>query len=145
MLNNMMTELGTATPLRHAVMRLSRRLRQEGTVQGSLTMGSLATLATVDVHGPMTLGELAQAERVKPPSITRVVVALEAEGLLVRRADPSDGRVSLVAVTRAGKALLAQQRRRRDQWLDARLAELSEQDRELLDRAAEVLERLARS
>jgi DNA-binding MarR family transcriptional regulator len=133
------------TELRHAVMRLARRLRQEGGGQGSITASQLATLATVDTQGPMTLGELATAERVKPPSITRVVVTLERDGLVTRSTDPADGRVSLVAVTKAGRALLAQHRRRRDEWLDAALAGLSGEERAELMRVAPLLERLARS
>ena len=139
------TEVGTVTELRHAVMRLSRRLRQEGGGEGGITAGQLATLATVEQRGPMTLGELAEAERVKPPSITRVVVSLEGEGLVTRSTDPDDGRVSLVAVTKSGRALLAAQRRRRDEWLSEHLADIDPAERDLVMRAAAILERLARS
>ncbi len=133
---------GLSTSLRIGVMRLGRRLRQEGQRDG-LTPTQLATLATLDKSGPLSLGELAAAERVQPPSMTRVIVALEAAGLVARSADPTDGRVALVSATRAGRAALGAIRRRRDAWLELRLAALPPQDIEILRQAAEVLERLA--
>lgn len=133
---------GLSTALRVAVMRLARRLRQEGARDG-LTPTKLSTLATVERRGPLTLGELAAAERVQPPSMTRTVVALEAAGLLVRSADPADGRVALVAVSRAGRQAITAIRRRRDAWLEVQLAALPAEDFETLRRAAGVLERLA--
>jgi DNA-binding MarR family transcriptional regulator len=139
------TDVGTATELRHAVMRLSRRLRQEGSAEGGITATQLATLSTVEAKGPMTLGELAEAERVKPPSITRVVVSLEGDGLVSRSADPADGRVSLIAITKSGRALLGQQRRRRDAWLEDHLAGLSAGERAAVMAVASIFERLARS
>lgn len=123
-------------------MRLGRRLRQEGQRDG-LTPTQLATLATLDKSGPLSLGELAAAERVQPPSMTRVVVAMEAAGLVARSADPTDGRVALVSLTRAGRTALGAIRRRRDAWLERRLAVLPPEDIEILRQAAEVLERLA--
>jgi len=135
---------GLSTSLRVAVMRLARRLRQEGQRE-DLTPTQLAALATVDKRGPLTLGELAAAERVQPPSMTRVVAALEAAGLLTRSADPADRRVALVAVTRAGRSAISAIRRRRDAWLEQRLRDLPAEDLETLNRAAAVLERLADS
>ncbi len=133
---------GLSTALRVAVMRLARRLRQKGAHDG-LTPSQLSTLATVERRGPLTLGELAAAERVQPPSMTRTVVALEAAGFLVRSADPADGRVALVAVSRAGRQAITAIRRRRDAWLEVQLAALPVEDIETLRRAALVLERLA--
>jgi len=133
---------GLSTALRVSVLRLARRLRQEGQRDG-LTPSQLSVLATVDKRGPLTLGELAAAERVQPPSMTRIVAALEAAGQLSRSADPSDGRVALVATTRAGRAAMTAIRRRRDAWLEQRLRELPAADLETLRRAAAVLERLA--
>lgn len=136
------TPHGLSTALRVSVLRLARRLRQEGQRDG-LTPSQLSVLATVDKRGPLTLGELAAAERVQPPSMTRIVAALEAAGQLSRSADPSDGRVALVATTRAGRAAMTAIRRRRDAWLEQRLRELPAEDLETLRRAAAVLERLA--
>jgi len=136
------TPHGLSTALRVSVLRLARRLRQEGQRDG-LTPSQLSVLATVDKRGPLTLGELAAAERVQPPSMTRIVAALEAAGQLSRSADPSDGRVALVATTRAGRAAMTAIRRRRDAWLEQRLRELPAADLETLRRAAAVLERLA--
>jgi DNA-binding MarR family transcriptional regulator len=138
------TDLELASQLRMGVMRLARRLRHEGS-GFELTASQLSALATVDKAGPLTLGELAQREHVRPPSMTRIVAALEAAGLVSRSPDPSDGRVASVAVTRAGRAQVQSARRKRDAWLDARLHDLPADDRAALARAADVMERLARS
>lgn len=105
----------------------------------------LATLGTLDRHGPMTPGELAAHERVQPPSMTRILAALGEQDLITRAPHPTDRRQVLVALTDTARALLAEDRRRRDQWLSHRLAELTAEERELLRRAAVVLDRLARS
>lgn len=131
-----------ASSLRLAVMRLARRMRQQRSDAG-LTVSQLAALATLDRHGPLTPGELAAHEKVRPPSMTRLVAALEAAGLVTRAPHPSDGRQVLVALAPAGLALLQEDRRRRDVWLAQQLAGLSRADREVLGRAAVVLERLA--
>lgn len=130
------------TALRVAVMRLARRLRQEGQGEG-LTPSQLAALATVDKVGPLTLGELAAAERVQPPSMTRIVGALETAGLLARSTDPADGRVSMVATTRAGRTAIGAVRRQRDAWLESQLRALPAEDAAALARAVDVLELLA--
>jgi len=136
------TELSSA--LRLAVMRLARRMRAER-AETSLTLSQLATLATLERHGPMTPRELAAAERVQPPSMTRLAASLEAAGLLTRTAHPHDGRQVLLEASPAGAALLREDRRRRDAWLAQRLAELDDDEREVLRRASSVLDRLASS
>jgi len=133
---------GAATALRTSVMRLARRLRQEG-AEGELTPSQLVTLVSIERLGPLTLGELAAHERVQPPSITRIVAALEAAGLVERTSRPGDRRTAVVTASRAGRALVGRTRRRRDVWLEARLAELDPADRAVLEQAAGVLERLA--
>jgi DNA-binding MarR family transcriptional regulator len=132
--------LGSA--LRIAVMRLSRRMRQERD-EASPSPTQLATLATLERQGPLPLRELAALERVQPPSVTRTVAALVAAGLAVRTRHPGDGRQALVAVTAEGRARLAAERRRRDEWLAARLRLLPDDDLDALLRALPVLERLA--
>src|SRR3954466_14475820 len=92
--------------LRLAVTRTARRLRQEA--GGGLSPTLSAALATVDRHGPLTPSELAERERIRRPTATRLVARLVAEGLVGRTADPGDGRSSLLAATSAGKMLLAQ-------------------------------------
>jgi DNA-binding MarR family transcriptional regulator len=138
------SDTALASALRLAVMRLARRMRSER-ADTSLTLTQLAALATVERHGPLTPRELAAAERVQPPSMTRIAASLEAEGLLIRTGHPTDGRQVLLAISPAGSALLREDRRRREAWLAQRLRELDPEDREVLRRAAEVLDRLAGS
>jgi len=131
-----------AADLRVAVMRTSRRLRQEGST-GGVTDGQYAVLATLDSTGPTTLRALAASERVQPPSMTRTVTALAEAGLVTRGGDPEDGRHVVVTLTEAGARHVKETRRRRDAWLAARLGELGEDDRAVLARAAELLAALA--
>jgi DNA-binding MarR family transcriptional regulator len=130
-----------ASTMRVSVMRLSRRLRHERPDFG-LTLTQIATLATIERHGPMTPREAAEHERVQPPSMTRVLSNLEERGLIDRTAHPSDGRQQLVSLTRPGKDLLREDRRRRDAWLALRLAELTVEEREVLHRAAPIIDRI---
>ncbi len=136
------TDPALASALRLAVMRLARRMRSER-ADTSLTLTQLAALATLERHGPLTPRELAQAERVQPPSMTRIAASLEAAGLVTRTDHPTDGRQVLLAASPAGVALLREDRRRREAWLAQRLRALDPADREVLVRAAEVLDRLA--
>jgi DNA-binding MarR family transcriptional regulator len=136
------TDTALASGLRLAVMRLARRMRSER-ADTSLTLTQLAALATLERHGPLTPRELAAAERVTPPSMTRIAASLEAAGLATRTDHPSDGRQVLLAASPAGVALLREDRRRRDAWLAQRLRELDPADRDVLRRATEVLDRLA--
>ncbi len=138
------TDTALASELRTTVMRLARRLRNQR-ADTTLTLGQLAALGSIDRHGPMTPGELAAHERVQPPSMTRIVAALEAAGLVVRAGHPTDGRQVLVAVSPEGKALLRDDRRRRDAWLAQRMRDLEPADLLVLREAAAVLDRLADS
>ena len=138
------SDTALASALRLAVMRLARRMRAER-ADTSLTLTQLAALATLERRGPLTPRELAAAERVTPPSMTRIAASLEAAGLATRTDHPSDGRQVLLAASPAGVDLLREDRRRRDAWLSQRLRELDPADRDVLRRAAEVLDRLAGS
>jgi len=129
-----------AVRLRLAITRTSRRLRQEAGTGLSPTLS--AALATVDRHGPLTPSELAQRERVRRPTVTRLAGRLEEMGLLARAADPGDRRSSLLSVTPEGRALLETMRDRKDAYLASRLAGLDPGERAALDRAAAILERL---
>ncbi len=133
-----------AVELRMAIMRTSRRLRQERSVD-DVTPGQYSVLAVLDVHGPMTPREIATHEKVQPPSMTRTVTALEEAGLVSRTDHPTDGRQVLVALTVEGSSVVRETRRRRDAWLARRLTELDADERETLHRAAEILTRLADS
>jgi DNA-binding MarR family transcriptional regulator len=126
--------------LRLAVTRLSRRLRQQAETGLSATAESC--LATIARRGPLSLGELAAYEGVKPPSITTTVAGLEAGGLVRRIADAADRRVSRVAVTPRGRLKLQRSRSRKTAYLAARLARLSERELQVLAEAAGILERL---
>ena len=136
------SETALASALRLSVMRLARRMRGER-ADTSLTLSQLAALATLERHGPLTPRELAAAERVSPPSMTRLTASLEGAGLITRTAHPSDGRQVLLAASADGTALLREDRRRRDAWLAQRLAELPAEDLSVLRRATAVLDRLA--
>jgi DNA-binding MarR family transcriptional regulator len=142
--HDMAADPALASELRTSVMRLARRLRRMR-VDTTLSLGQLAALGTLDRHGPMAPGELAAHERVQPPSMTRIVKALEAGGYVTRVPHPTDGRQVVVALAAPGIALLRADRRRRDAWLAQRVCELSAEDRAVLRRAAEVLDRLGRA
>jgi len=131
-----------ASSLRLAVMRLARRLRAQR-ADTSLGLSQLAALATLDRHGPLAPGELAAHERVQPPSMTRLVGSLESAGLVTRAAHPTDGRQVLLTTSPAGRALLDEDRRRRDAWLTQQLRDLPAADLAVLRAAAAVLDRLA--
>lgn len=126
--------------LRLSSTRLARMLRRHG--DAGLTPSLLSALATIDRSGPMTLGALAEHERVAPPTITKIIGKLEAEGLVARAADPADGRVSLVSTTRAGATLLARSRTRKTAWLAARIEDLDDDQRARLADALDVLDAL---
>ncbi|HEV8632249.1 MAG TPA: MarR family transcriptional regulator [Thermoanaerobaculia bacterium] len=132
-----------AQRLHGAAVHLLRRLRGEDAAAG-LTAPRLSALSVLVFGGPRTIGELAAAEQVRPPTISRLVRDLERDGLVRREDDPDDGRVQRIRATRAGEALLAAGRARRVAVLAAALAALPPADRRALDRAAPLLERLAR-
>src|SRR3954469_20473959 len=131
---------GLAAHLRLAIARANRRLRQEAGHGLSPTL--TAALATVEHHGPLTPSELAARERIQRPTATRLIAKLEGEGLVLRTADPHDGRSSLITASSAGRALLREARTRKDAYLAQRLRTLPAEDRAVLDRAAVLLERL---
>src|SRR5215207_11038316 len=136
------TPAGLASALRISVMRLARRLRTERSDE-TLTLNQLATLGTLERHGPMTLGELASHERVQPPSMTRIVSGLEERGLAVREPRQTDRRLVVVRLTPRAVELITADRRRRDAWLARRMRELSTDEQDVLRRAVPVLEKLA--
>jgi DNA-binding MarR family transcriptional regulator len=131
------------------VNRLARRLRVERTVPGlgepSLSDTQLAALAALDRHGAMTPGELAEHEKVQPPSMTRVIAALVESGLVTRAPHPTDRRQVILTASPSGRDLVSKARRRRDAWMAKRLAELSPQERATLRSAAPILEKLSQS
>jgi DNA-binding MarR family transcriptional regulator len=131
-----------ASELRLAVHRLSRRLRQQTPTDG-LTLTQLSALTVIWREGPLTAGDLAAKEQVRPPSITRVLTGLEALNLVQRLENPRDGRQVLVQITPGGADRMTQFVRARERWLEQQLAALSQDERELLKVAAPLLDRLA--
>jgi DNA-binding MarR family transcriptional regulator len=105
-------------------------------------MGALATLVA---HGAMTPGELAEHEKVQPPSMTRVIAVLEQHGLVARAAHATDKRQVVLTVTDSGRELVYQSRRVREAWLAKRLRELTPDERAKLRAAAPILEKLSQS
>jgi DNA-binding MarR family transcriptional regulator len=129
-----------APRLRLAITRMARRLRQEaGTDLGP---SQVAALATIERYGPLSPSELAERERIKRPTATQVIARLEEAELVDRATDPTDGRVSLVSASPAGRALLRRLRNRKNAYLARRLEALEPEDLATLERAAAVLERI---
>lgn len=133
-----------AIQLRDAITRLNRRVRQARPV-GDLTVTQLSALTSLQLAGALTPRELADVERVQPPTMTKIVAKLEERGLVQRTPHPTDRRQVILATTEGGRALLDQFERVRDEWLARRLAELSDTERETLHHAAEILQRLSRA
>ncbi|SDO98925.1 DNA-binding transcriptional regulator, MarR family [Actinopolyspora xinjiangensis] len=130
-----------ASRLRIAVVRLNRRLRAQ--TESNVTLSQMSALACLWRNGPLAPRELAASEGVQPPSMTRVIAALEDLGYVRRRQHPTDGRQAIVALTEAGNERMEQEVSVREQWLDQRLAELTDQERDTLSSAARILERMA--
>ncbi|WP_411375699.1 MarR family winged helix-turn-helix transcriptional regulator [Arthrobacter sp. MPF02] len=131
-----------AIDLRTAVMRTSRRLRVEATGE-VITPGQYTVLAVLNSDGPQTLRALAESEHVQAPSMTRIVNALADQGFVTRSAHPDDGRQVSISITDAGRAVLAEAREQRTAWLARRVAGLSEEDREILSRAARIMQEMS--
>ena len=134
------TQADLAVRLRLAIARTARRLRQEAGEE--LSPSQAAALVTIDRHGPLTPSELAARERIQRPTATRVIARLEEMGLVDRTQDPVDRRSFVVALTPAGRDLLARVRTRKDAYLARRLRDLDADERATLDRAAAILERV---
>jgi len=137
------TDAGLAAELRLSVMRLRRRLAIERHPDNELSLGAMTVLGCLFRHGEMTVGALAAAERVQPPSMTRTVNCLEEGGYVARRPHDTDGRQVVVALTDRGRDTVLADRARRDAWLAQRMRELSADERAVLRKAAPILERLA--
>jgi DNA-binding MarR family transcriptional regulator len=129
-----------ASRLRLSATRLARRLRQES--GAGLSPSQQSALAVIANSGPLTLGALAEHERVAPPSITKVVTKLECDGLVTRTPDPVDRRVCRVAISAEGAALLEESRRRKTAWLTARISQLDADRQRRLSDALDVLDEL---
>jgi DNA-binding MarR family transcriptional regulator len=132
-----------AAALRDSITRLNRRLRRARPM-GDLTITQLSALTSLELAGALSPRELAEAERVQPPTLTKIVAKLEERGLVQRAPHPTDGRQVILSATAAGQAVVVENRRARDEWLATELAGLTAEERETLSRAAEILGRISR-
>ncbi|MFE6687666.1 MarR family winged helix-turn-helix transcriptional regulator [Streptomyces sp. NPDC057743] len=129
-----------AAELRIAMGKLTRRVKREDRIPH----GQVAVLGVLDRDGAMTTSDLATDQRVRPQSMARAVGLLLEQGLVTRRAHPTDGRKSLVELSDAGRAALEAERGRRAGWLALAIeAELTDDEREMLAHSAALMERLA--
>ena len=129
--------------LRLVTTRLARRMRSETEAHPGLTPSLTSALVTVHHHGPLTLGELAERERVAPPTVTKLVGRLETQGLVTREADQEDRRICRVRTTDVGDQVLAESRQRRNEWLAGHLGALDPAELAQLAAALDTLEHLA--
>jgi len=129
-----------AARLRLVINRMARRLRQEAPTD--LGPASIAALATIERCGPLTPSELARIEGVQRPTATRILTRLTDAGLVVRTADPEDGRSSIVQIAAEGRRALKRLRKRKTAYLARTLRELDDDDVAALARATEILERV---
>ena len=132
------SDVELAARLRLAITRTARRLRQEAGTD--LSPSQVAALATIERHGPLAPSEVAERERIRRPTATRVLARLVEAGLVERIPDPADGRSAIVSVSSEGRALLRRLRRRKTAYLATRIRDLPPQDLSALARATEVLE-----
>jgi DNA-binding MarR family transcriptional regulator len=133
-----------AADLRVSVMKLARRLRQQRS-DDDISTGQYSVLGVLVVQGPKTPRELAEYEKVQPPSMTRTLNCLVDAGLVTRTDHPADGRQVLMSVTERGAAVVHETRKRRDAWLAKRLAELTVEERATLAAASRIALRIAES
>ncbi|MGI8563683.1 MAG: MarR family winged helix-turn-helix transcriptional regulator [Candidatus Dormibacter sp.] len=134
------TVLELAGRVRTVVTRLNRRLRREA--EGGLSPTASLALASLRSHGPLSLGELAAEEGVKPPTMTATVQALEELGYVSRQSEPGDRRVSRIAITTRGRHELDRRRRQKTAYLAARLQHFASSELAQLQRTLELLEKL---
>ena len=133
-----------ADRLHSAAIHLLRRLRREDDASG-LAAPQLSALSVIVFAGPITLGALADAEQVRPPTITKLVAALEEQGLVDRETDAGDRRIVRVRATTRGARLLNEGRQRRVASLAASLAALPAAERQQLARALPIVEKIVRA
>jgi DNA-binding MarR family transcriptional regulator len=136
------SDAAAISTLRSAVMRLSRRLRNQR-VEESLTPTEMQVMATLARCGSATPGELARKEHVQPPSMTRIIAMLEEKGLVRREPHPDDRRQVVVSSTEQAESIIEQSRAKRDVWLAELATNLTPEEWAVLRAAAPVLERLA--
>ena len=133
----------TAARLRRSITRLNRRLRQSSL--GGISPAQASLLATVSKLETPSLGDLAIAEQIQPPSVTKLVRNLEQDGFLTCYPDAADRRCTRVVLTMLGEKEVKEIRARKTEFLEQRLALLSETDQRRMSELAELLEGLLES
>ena len=133
---------GLANDLRLSIHRLTRKMRQQHPEE-ELTLTQLSALAIIWREGPLTAGDLAAREQVRPPSITRVVDGLAALGVVERKGSPADGRQVLIEITPLGAARMDENVKARNAWLAQQIEGLEPDDQSVLLRAVSLMDRLA--
>jgi DNA-binding MarR family transcriptional regulator len=133
-----------ADAIHSAAIHLLRKIRKEDDRTG-ITPARLSALSVLVFGGPVRITDLARAEHVKPPTMTRIVAALEAGRLAKRTSDVTDGRSARIEATRRGARLMQEGRRRRVMRLGNALKRLSNEDLAVLARAAEVIESVSKT
>jgi len=128
------------TRLRLAIMRLARRLRQQS--EPDMTPSMLSAMANIEYRQPVTLGHLAEAERVTPPTMSKIVGRLEDTGLVTRVVDAADRRIQRVSLSRDGAKLIARNRSRRNAYLARKLRRLEPEEVSKLEEAVGVIEKI---
>jgi len=130
-----------ASDLRIATFRLARRMRTQRAID-SMSDSQFAVLAGLFVHGAHTLTELADRERVSAPAMNRTVNCLQDAGYVSRSADENDGRKVVIDLTDDGRTVVDETARRRDAWVEEALADIDQDEREILAKAAEIMQRM---
>ncbi len=138
------TVAGLASMMRITTLRLARRLRAERSDE-TLGLSQLSALATLERFGPLSPTALADQEHIQPPSMTGVIAALESRGLIAREPHASDRRQSVIAITKAGRNIVVEDRRRRQAWLARMIEGLDEEERDRLRAALPILQRFGSS
>jgi len=128
------------TRLRLAIMRLARRLRQQS--EPDMTPSMLSAMANIEYRQPVTLGHLAEAERVTPPTMSKIVGRLEDSGLVTRTVDVDDRRIQRVSLSPDGAKLIARNRSRKNAYLARKLRRLEPEEVSKLEEAVGVIEKL---
>jgi DNA-binding MarR family transcriptional regulator len=131
-----------AARLRAPLLRITRLIRLQR-VDTTVSLAQLSALNTLEQRGPLSAGELAGFECVQPPSMTKVIAALEEAGLARRGPHPGDKRQAIIAITESGSARLESERLSREAWLSVQLRKLDEGERELLLKVAPLLDKIA--
>lgn len=143
--NGVMESYGTAPEhLSGIIEHLTRRLREES-ADMELSSSWATTLSRLDLDGAMGVSELARREGISQPGMTQLVDRIAKEGLVEKTVSATDRRVTLIALTEAGRTAMVRRRQQRVARMERRIAALSAEEQQLLVAALPALDRLARA